>query len=428
MVESGTVIHGTEVKKLITVDSEVNMVFNVSDWWVDTGATIHVCCDISAFVTYHQVDESEMLFMGNSSTAKVMGKGKVDLKLTSGKIVTLHQVLYVPEVRKNLISGYLLNKHGYKLVFESDKFILTKGGMFVGKGYACGSLFKLNVSMNEINKISDFSAYIVESYDMWHGYAQNNAAYRFLVVKSDHNSIDVNSILESRGAEFFEEMFPLKQTSVSQTVIPPTEVASSSRPQTENQESKGRKRGREEGNLEVEPRRSQRAKKATDFGSDFYTFLVEDDPSTFKEAMSSLDANFWKEAINSEIESIMSNNTWELTDLPPGWKPIDCKWILKKKLRTDGSIEKFKARLVAKGFKQKEGMDFFDTYSPVTRITTIRMLIAISTIYNLEIHQMDVKTAFLNGELEEEIYMEQPEGFVVPGQEQKVCKLIKIPL
>ncbi|XP_077231988.1 uncharacterized protein LOC143865549 [Tasmannia lanceolata] len=168
MVESGTVIHGTEVKKLITVDFEVNMVFNVSDWWVDTGATIHVCCDRSAFVTYHQVDESEMLFMGNSSTAKVMGKWKVDLKLTSGKVLTLHQVLYVPEVRKNLISGYLLNKHGYKLVFEYDKFILTKGGMFVGKGYACGGLFKLNVSINEINKISDFSAYIIETYDMWH--------------------------------------------------------------------------------------------------------------------------------------------------------------------------------------------------------------------------------------------------------------------
>ncbi|KAL0417835.1 UNVERIFIED_CONTAM: Retrovirus-related Pol polyprotein from transposon TNT 1-94 [Sesamum radiatum] len=102
-----------------------------------------------------------------------------------------------------------------------------------------------------------------------------------------------------------------------------------------------------------------------------------------------------------------------------GNKPLGCKWILKRKYKADGSIDKYKARLVAKGFKQKEGLDFFDTYSPVTRITSIRVLIAVAALYDLEIHQMDVKTAFLNGELDEEIYMEQPEGFVVPGQEKK---------
>ena len=94
-------------------------------------------------------------------------------------------------------------------------------------------------------------------------------------------------------------------------------------------------------------------------------------------------------------------------------------------MKADGSIDKYKARLVAKGYRQKEGIDFFDTYSPVTRITSIRMLIAIASIYNLEIHQMDVKTAFLNGDLDEEIYMEQPEGFISKGNENKVCKLVK---
>ena len=96
-----------------------------------------------------------------------------------------------------------------------------------------------------------------------------------------------------------------------------------------------------------------------------------------------------------------------------------------KENESDGSIDKYKARLVVKGFRQKEGLDYFDTYSPVTRITSIRMLIAIASLYNLEIHQMDVKTAFLNGELNEEIYMEQPEGFSVPRKETKVCKLVK---
>ena len=141
--------------------------------------------------------------------------------------------------------------------------------------------------------------------------------------------------------------------------------------------------------------------------------------------MSSPEAPYWKEVIKDEVESILQNHTWELVDLPPGSKSLGYKWIFKKKMKADGSIDKYKARLVVKGYNQKEGLDYFDTYSPVTRILSIRMLIVITTIHNLEIHQMDIKTTFLNGDLDEEIYMEQPEGFIVPGQEKKVCQLVK---
>jgi hypothetical protein len=124
------------------------------------------------------------------------------------------------------------------------------------------------------------------------------------------------------------------------------------------------------------------------------------------------------------MDSIMSNGTWEITDCPNGCKPIGCKWIFKKKLRPDGTIKKYKARLMAKGFTQKRE-DFFDTYSPVARITTIRVLLALVASHGLHIHQMDVKTTFLYGELDEEIYMEQLNGYRIPGQENKVCRLIK---
>ncbi|KAL0350010.1 UNVERIFIED_CONTAM: Retrovirus-related Pol polyprotein from transposon TNT 1-94 [Sesamum radiatum] len=173
------------------------------------------------------------------------------------------------------------------------------------------------------------------------------------------------------------------------------------------------------------PRRSKRARVVKDFGSDFVTYNIKDDPVTFKDAMASSEAKQWKEAVKSEIDSIVSNETWILVDLPPGCTTIGCKWIFKKKLKPDGSIDKFKARLVAKGFKQKEGIDYFDTYSPVARLTTIRVLIALALVYNLSIHQMDVKIAFLYGELEEKIYMDQPEGFVAHGNQRKVCKLVK---
>ncbi|GJV37166.1 TMV resistance protein N [Tanacetum coccineum] len=101
------------------------------------------------------------------------------------------------------------------------------------------------------------------------------------------------------------------------------------------------------------------------------------------------------------------------------------QWIFKKKMKADGTVDKYKARLVIQGFRQREGLDYFDTYAPVTRITSIRTIIVIAALRNLEIHQMDVKTAFLNGDLEEEIYMNQPEGFIAPGQEGNVCRLVK---
>ena len=122
--------------------------------------------------------------------------------------------------------------------------------------------------------------------------------------------------------------------------------------------------------------------------------------------------------------SIMGNNTYVLTNLPPGCTPLGCKWIFKNKMKVDGTVEKFKARLVIQGFKQKSGIDYFDTYAPVARISTIRLLVAMASIHNLIIHQMDVKTAFLNGDLDEEVYMKQPQGFIMPGNENKVCKLI----
>nr|GEV31446.1 zinc finger, CCHC-type [Tanacetum cinerariifolium] len=112
-----------------------------------------------------------------------------------------------------------------------------------------------------------------------------------------------------------------------------------------------------------------------------------------------------KEAINDEMDSIIGNNTWVMVDLPPGCKPFHCKWIFNRKMKVDGTIEKFKARLAIQSFKQKSGIDYFHTYALVVRISTIRLLKAMTSIQNLTIDQMDVKTAFLNGEVEEEEFL-----------------------
>jgi hypothetical protein len=172
-------------------------------------------------------------------------------------------------------------------------------------------------------------------------------------------------------------------------------------------------------------RKSKRQRTAKSFGDDFIVYLVDDTPSTIEEAYSSPDADYWKEAVRNEMDSIMSNGTWKVVERPYICKPIGCKWVFKKKLRPDGTIEKYKARLVAKVYTQKEGEDFFDTYSPIARLTTIRVLLSLAASYGLLFHQMYMKTTFLNGDLEEEIYMDQLDGFVSKGQEGMVCKLLK---
>ncbi|KAM0055964.1 putative RNA-directed DNA polymerase [Helianthus debilis subsp. tardiflorus] len=653
-------------------------------WWVDSGATSHVCKDLKWFEEFEPIEDGSVLRMGNVATEPIKGVGKVRLVFTSGKHLLLDNVLYVPGIRKNLLSGIVLNNCGYKQVIESDKFILSRHGTFVGFGYLCNGMFMLNINvpsavesvcmastsssnvendsrlwharlghvnyyrMKDMSKMSlipafdmqnsskchtckltkitrkpfkdvkrdskvlelihsdlcDFHStpslgnkkyvvtfiddasrfcyvYLLHSkdealdkfkiykqeverhqscliknlrtdrggeyydpvyfqstgiihqttapytpqqngvserknrtlkemvnsmlsysglsegfwgeamltacyllnrvpnkkskvtpYELWYkkapnlshlrvwgcravvkltepklrnigergidcifiGYGEHSPVHRFYVTEPN-DYVSVHTVIESRTADFghedrFSSVPRLKDMPYSLKTSVVTEFGSNS-VGTEDVPS-----------TSTEPRKGTRVRKAKSFGSDFHLYLVEgtrngvehqyqycfnieEDPKTYSQAMASRDVAFWKEAIQDEMDSIMHNNTWKLTDLPPGCKPLGCKWIFKRKMKVDGSIDKFKARLVIQGFRQKEGIDFFDTYAPVARISTIRFLLALASVHNLVIHQMDVKTAFLNGELDEEVYMKQPEGFVLPGQEHKVCKLIK---
>nr|GEU31627.1 peroxidase 9 [Tanacetum cinerariifolium] len=283
---------------VIAMISEVNLVgSNNSGWWVDTGATRHK-----------------------------------ELKLTN--------VLYALEICKNFVSGWLLNKFGFCLVFESDKLVLSRNQMYVGKGYA----------MNAIDK---FVLYKTE--------VENQLGQKIKVVRSDRRGEYVYSFAD----------------------------------------------------------RCVKHRVGHEFTAPYSPQQNENEPTSYREAVTSSKWNQWKEAIKSEIDYILQNHTWELVDLAPGCKPLGYKWIFKKKMKADGTIDKYKSRLVIKGYRQRDGLDYFDTYSPITRITSIRMVLAIAALRNLEVHQMDVNTAFLNGDLEEGIYMNQPDGFIAPGQESK---------
>ncbi|GJZ31084.1 zinc finger, CCHC-type containing protein [Tanacetum coccineum] len=192
------------------------------------------------------------------------------------------------------------------------------------------------------------------------GYAEHSKAYRFYVIEPN-DYVSINTVIESRDAIFDENRFSLIPR--PKDIIPNSDES-----------------------------------QMDDHSNDV--------PRKTPEPC--------KEAIDDEIGSIMENNTWVLSDLPPGCKPLGYKWIFKMKMKVDGTIDKFKARLVIQGFRQKEGIDYFNTYATVARIATIKLLLALAAIHNLVAHQMDVKTTFLNDDLEEEVYMKQPKGFVMP--------------
>nr|GEW31909.1 zinc finger, CCHC-type [Tanacetum cinerariifolium] len=485
-------------------------------WWLDSRATVHVCKDRCWFKTYESLNDGSILHMGNESTTFVHGRGCVDLKFSSGKVISLLNVLHVPNIKKNLVSSSVLNNCGYKQVIESNKFILSKHGVFIGFGYLSNHMFRLNIvsdnigsAFMSISKLNDsilwharlghvyfkrmqdmYKEGLISAFDMntekcktcmlnkitkkpfqnvkretkvlklihsdlcdlhaasllgnknyfvkfiddafreavklpdpklktldergieciFVGYAEHSKTFRFYVIKPN-DSIAINSIIESKDAIFDEHRFSSVLRPSQRSLVKRTKDSGGS------MDSKG---FRHKFQLYlIEGTRD----KVSDQHS--YCFNVEDDPKTFDEAMKSQDVAFLKEAINDEMNSIMRNNTWVLTNLPLGCRPLGCKWIFKRKLKVDGTVKKFKARLVIHGFKQKSGIDYFDTYAPVARISTIRLLISMASIHNLIIHQMDMKTTFLNEKLEEDVYMNQPLGFIMPGNENKVCRLIK---
>jgi hypothetical protein len=177
------------------------------------------------------------------------------------------------------------------------------------------------------------------------------------------------------------------------------------------------------------PRRSQRTRKPA-ISNDYEIYnseeiQMEGDPTSFEEAIRSVHSSEWLEAMKDKMKSMSTNDVWDLEEIPKGAKTVGCKWVYKTKCDSKGNIERYKARLVVKGFMQREGIDYNETFSPVSCKDSFRVIMALVAHYNLELHQMDVKTAFLNGDLYENVYMARPKGFVIEGKEKMGCRLKK---
>jgi hypothetical protein len=168
-------------------------------------------------------------------------------------------------------------------------------------------------------------------------------------------------------------------------------------------------------------RRSARVRKSLEWVGNPVLSVIstdQDEPATYTEAMEGPKSEKWLEAMKSEIWSMYDNEVWTLVDTYSDRNAIENKWIFKKNTDADSNVTVYKARLIAKGFQQIQGVDYNETFSPIVMLKSIRILLAIAAYFDSEIWHMDVKTAFLNGNIEDELYMVQPEGFSLTSRYQ----------
>ena len=255
------------------------------------------------------------------------------------------------------------------------------------------------------------------------GYCQGSKAYRLY-------NTETRQIVKSRDVIFDEPVKCTKDISIEKDEINDNKHQSETQIITPTP-IESVEIGRKPSNIEIvipvrssiKRNPSERIEETTKSIEACLAFCEE--PQTLEEALQGENSKQWKEAMEEEYNSLLQNETWALTPLPTNRTAIGCKWVFRIKYNAEGNVDRFKARLVAKGFLQKEGLDYNETFAPVAKFSSIRCILAIAAIDDAEVHQMDVKTAFLNGELNEDIYMEQPEGFVKESEKNLVCKLNK---
>ncbi|RVW93405.1 Retrovirus-related Pol polyprotein from transposon TNT 1-94 [Vitis vinifera] len=380
-------------------------------WWIDSGATTHVTNLMQGFLTTRKPKESEkLLYMGNHIKVEVVAIDMMNQGQNPGPFAKFFekrgiraqytmpgtpQQNGVAEMRNRTLMEMVRSMMSYSSVPISLWGEALKTAMYILNRVPTEARI-YNPHEKKLDSRT-ISGYFI-------GYPDKSKGCKFYC---PNHSV---RIVETDNARFLEN----------------GEISGSNEPRKEHEQHN------RDGSLPpeniaienaVEPpqlaplRRSQREKRLA-ITNDYVAYLQEsdfdigirEDPVSFSQAMESDDSSKWMEAMNEELKSMAHNSVWDLIKLPDSCKPVSCKWVFKTKRDAKGNIERFKAKLVAKGFTQKEGIDYRDTFSPVSKKDSLRIIMVLVAHFDLELHQMDVKTAFLNGNLDEDIYMEQLES------------------
>ncbi|KAL4342366.1 hypothetical protein GQ457_08G025750 [Hibiscus cannabinus] len=417
-------------------------------WLIDSGCTNHMSYDRGIFKELHQTVVSRVK-IGNWAYINVEGKGIVAIEgHTSLKFIS--DVLYVPEINQNLLSVAQLLEKGYKVLFEDKKCII--------KDAKNKDVF--NIQMKDKSFVLDFmqeeqaDVHKEESHTMlWHGrlghfhhaaiffMKKNNLAKGLPQLEKELHAyvggpIKMPSLNGSKYyIAFIDDFARFCWIYFMKFKSEVADIFWKFKAYVETQSGCKMQVIKSDNGTEYTSEKFN--KFCQDAGIEHqltapYTpqqnGVVERKNRTIMDMVRVRKAasdKKWMNTMKEELNMIEKNQTWELVDRPNHKKAIGVKWVYRTKLNPDGSVHKYKARLVVKGYAQMFGVDFSETFSPVARMDTVRLLLALSAQKGWLVHQMDVKSAFLNGYLKEEIFIEQPQGFTVQGEDEKVYRLKK---
>nr|GEX00592.1 retrotransposon protein, putative, Ty1-copia subclass [Tanacetum cinerariifolium] len=344
-----------------------------------------------------------MEFVGNGVRAQVDAIRSYDLVLPNGLVIYLDNCHYAPFITRSVVLVSCLVENGFVQRFTDYGISVSRNDVLYFNAIPSNGIYEIDMSnyvpnVNSIYNVSNKRVkHNLDSTYLWHCRLAHISKKR--IGKLQHDGL-----LKSTDDESFDQCMSCLSGKMTRKSFP------------------------------------HRLERATDLLGLIHTDVcgplrhvsrqeVEEhslgdlnEPANYKAAMLNPESNKWLDAMNAKMQSMKDNQVWRLVDLPPNGKTVGSKWLFKKKTDMDGNAHTYKARLVEKEFTQTYGVDYEETFSPVADIRAIRILIAIAAFYDYEIWQMDVKTAFLNGYLDEDIYMVQPECFIDPKHPRKARK------
>ncbi|KAG8489272.1 hypothetical protein CXB51_017288 [Gossypium anomalum] len=420
---------GTSALGIYVIDINLS---TTTSWVLDTGCGSHICTSVQGLQRSRTLARGDVdLRVGNGARVAALTVGTYTLSLPSGLGKMTKSLFTGKSERASDLLG-LIHSDIWGHALETAIFTLnrvpsksvqkTPYEMWTRKRPSMSFMkiwgYKAYVKRQTFTKLEPKSERCIFA-----GYLKETKGYYFF------NPTE-NKVLVARTGVFLEREFVFRKGSGRKIELEEIqESQDTTEPEIKQQQIP---QEIEEQVTAVEtqpPRRYLRERHALER----YGFLItthgdillidQDEPRTYQEAVAIPDSEKWLEAMRTEMDSMYENQVWTLVDPPEGVKPIGCKWVFKKKTNMDGNVQTYKGRLVTKGFRQIHGVDYDETFSPVAMFKFIRILLDIAAFHDYEIWQMDVKTAFLNGKLEEDVCMTQPEGFVNPKDAGKICKL-----
>ncbi|XP_074556441.1 uncharacterized protein LOC141812295 [Curcuma longa] len=405
---------------------------NSSPWIIDSGASDHMSSCSHLFNTYSPCSGSEKIRIADGSFSPIVGKGHI--KLTEK--INLNSVLHVPKLACNLLSdqnsGMMIGRaRMIEGLYYLDEIPASTKKAQGETSERKDNFWEISIPLPNISFPENSHLPLVPSI----GDSRSGGE----ILHTDHR--DLSSELQVYTRKRFhlrdkdsnvnpaqhQSENPSSGTEIPGNSIPnPTSISpivSDSSPTISDLDVPIaiRKGARNCTNHPIANYLSYQrlSKNHKAFISRISHLFV---PRNIQEA---LDDPSWKLAVMEEMNALRRSGTWEIVDLPKGKKPVGCKWVFTIKCKADGSIERYKARLVAKGFTQTYGIDYQETFAPVAKINSIRILLSLAVNSDWPLHQLDVRNAFLNGDLEEEVFMSLPPGFEKGLDSKKVCKLNK---